>query len=375
MPFLPSPDSDILETLPDPVMVVAARRREDAADRQIAFANAAARELFRLNGQARLLVTAIRHPKVLDAVDESLFEGADREVAYDAVGAQDRHWLVLSRPLGEDAEGARQALVILRDQTDARRSERLRADFLANASHELRTPLASLTGFIETLRGHAKDDPAAREHFLSIMQAQAERMARLIDDLMSLSRIELNEHIAPCGRVDLGVAAADVVGALAPQIAERAVNVDLSPPPGAVVEGDRDQIVQVIQNLVDNALKYSVPGGTVRVEIAPGLTPEAATAPRIEGGARQSLLTPDHDAGERYIAVRVSDAGPGISRQHLPRLSERFYRAPGQKSGERSGTGLGLAIVKHIMNRHRGGLAVESAEGRGAAFTVYFPQT
>jgi two-component system phosphate regulon sensor histidine kinase PhoR len=368
MPSSPQPEPAILEHLPDPVMVVEAGRRESAAERHVTFANAAARELFRLGSEPRPLITLIRHPKVLEAVDASLFDGAEGEVAYDAVGAQDRHWLMLSRPLGEG-----RALVILRDQTDTRRSERLRADFLANASHELRTPLASLTGFIETLRGHAKDDAAAREHFLSIMHAQAERMARLIDDLLSLSRIELNEHIAPSGTVDLAGAAADVISALAPQIAERGVTIDFEPPAGASVEGDRDQIVQVLQNLVDNAVKYTPSGGAVRIEVTPGLTVGEVLAPRSEGAARQSLLTPDHGAASRYVAVRVTDGGPGIARSHLPRLSERFYRAPGQKSGERNGTGLGLAIVKHIMNRHRGGLAVESAEGAGAAFTVYFP--
>ncbi|HEX6860588.1 MAG TPA: ATP-binding protein [Caulobacteraceae bacterium] len=364
----PLADSAILERLPEPVLVVEAGERESAADRRIAFANAAARELFRLGAERPALVSAIRHPKVLEAVEASLLEGAEREVAYDAVGAQDRHWLALTRPLGEG-----RALLMLRDQTDARRSERLRADFLANASHELRTPLASLTGFIETLRGHAKDDPAAREHFLSIMHGQADRMARLIDDLLSLSRIELNEHIPPTGRVDLARATLDVVDALAPQLAERRVAIDFTPPASADVEGDRDQIVQVIQNLVDNAIKYTPPGGTVRLSVEGGLTARDAMAPHSPAAARQSLLTPDHGAG-RFVAVRVTDEGPGIARQHLPRLSERFYRAPGQKSGERNGTGLGLAIVKHIMNRHRGGLAVESAEGQGATFTAYFPQ-
>ena len=360
-----SPDSAILERLPEPVIVVAAAPGE----RRIAFANAAAREIFRLKGEGQPLVTAIRHPQVLEAVEAALFEGAEREVAYEPLGAQERHWAVLSRPLSEG-----KAVVIFRDQTDARRSERLRADFLANASHELRTPLASLTGFIETLRGHAKDDPAARDHFLSIMHVQADRMARLIDDLLSLSRVELNEHIPPAGEVDLASATADVISALAPQIEERQVTIDFSPPASpATVEGDRDQIVQVMQNLVDNAVKYTPPGGTIRIELAAGLTLDAAAAPRVEGAARQSLLTPDRDGAERYVAVRVTDEGPGIARQHLPRLSERFYRAPGQKSGERSGTGLGLAIVKHIMNRHRGGLAVESAEGQGATFTAYFP--
>ena len=367
MPPPSQADAAVLERLPDPVMVVAGRVRGEAGDLRIAFANAAARELFRLRGEGAPLVSAIRHPKVIEAVEASLFDQAEGEAAYDAVGAQDRHWLALTRPLDEG-----RALLILRDQTDARRSERLRADFLANASHELRTPLASLTGFIETLRGHARDDPAARDHFLSIMQAQAERMGRLIADLLALSRIELNEHIPPSGAVDLATAVSDVIGALAPQIAERRAQIDFAPlARAAAIEGDRDQIVQVLQNLIENAVKYTPPGGTVAVEMIAGPL-DAMLAPRLDGGARQSLLTPDHGAG-RYIGVRVADHGPGIARQDKPRLSERFYRAPGQKSGEKAGTGLGLAIVKHIMNRHRGGLAVESAEGRGAAFTAYCP--
>lgn len=366
MPSSPQSDAAILERLPDPVMVVAGEDRNVAASLRIAFANAAARELFRLRGEGAPLVSAIRHPKVLEAVEASLFDDAEGEAAYDAVGAQDRHWLALTRPLGDG-----RALLILRDQTDARRSERLRADFLANASHELRTPLASLAGFIETLRGHAKDDPTARDHFLSIMQVQAERMRRLIADLLALSRIELNEHIPPSGEVDLATAITDVVSALAPQIAEQQARVETPAKGSATVEGDRDQIVQVLQNLVENAVKYTPAGGAVRVELVEG-APEDILAPRLEDGARQSLLTPDHGA-RRYVGVRVTDAGQGIARQHLPRLSERFYRAPGQKSGEKSGTGLGLAIVKHIMNRHRGGLAVESAEGQGTAFTAYFP--
>ena len=366
MPPPSQSDAAVLERLPDPAMVVEGAARGEVAGLRIVFANAAARELFRLRAEGAALISAIRHPKVLEAVEASLFDAADGEAAYDAVGAQDRHWLALTRSLGDG-----RALLILRDQTDVRRSERLRADFLANASHELRTPLASLTGFIETLRGHARDDPAARDHFLSIMHVQAERMARLIADLLALSRIELNEHIPPCGQVDLTTAVSDVISALGPQIAEQQARVAFSPSAPAFVEGDRDQIVQVLQNLIENAVKYTPAGGTVSVEMVSG-APGEIVASRLEEGARQSLLTPD-DGACRYLGVRVADQGPGIARQHLPRLSERFYRAPGQKSGEKAGTGLGLASVKHIMNRHGGGLAVESAEGQGAAFTVYFP--
>jgi two-component system phosphate regulon sensor histidine kinase PhoR len=365
----------ILETLPDPLMVIAAEEADDLTGRRFVFANAAARELFKLQPRGGLLVSAMRNPQVLEAVDESLFGGLRRTADYVSGGAQGREWVAHSAPLGLDARGSRLALLVLSDETDTRRSERTRADFLANASHELRTPLASLSGFIETLRGHAKDDVGARDKFLGIMQAQAERMARLIDDLMSLSRIELNEHIAPLGRVDLVMATIDVLDALGPQAKTKAVAFDpVLPPRGAaVVEGDRDQIVQVIQNLVDNAIKYTPRDGVVRVEIFSGLTAEMAAAPRDPAAARMSLLTPDHAVEERYASFRVTDRGPGMAREHLPRLTERFYRVEGQKSGERSGTGLGLAIVKHIMNRHRGGLCVESVQGEGATFGVYFP--
>lgn len=369
------PFAAILDRLPDPLMVIAAEEADDLTGRRFLFANAAARELFKIQPQGGLLVTAVRNPRVLEAVDEALFGGVEGVAEFETGGTQGRSWLAHARPLRETGGRSRLAVLALRDETDARRSERTRADFLANASHELRTPLASLSGFIETLRGHAKDDPGARDKFLGIMLAQAERMSRLIDDLMSLSRIELNEHIAPLGRVDLAMAAVDVIDALAPQARDKQVAFDPVLPPrgGAVVDGDRDQIIQVIQNLVDNAIKYTPKGGTVRVEIFPGLSAEAAAAPRDPAAARMSLLTPDHDTTERYAALRVTDRGPGLAREHLPRLTERFYRVEGQKSGDRSGTGLGLAIVKHIMNRHRGGLTVESVQGEGATFGVYLP--
>ena len=369
------PFAVILENLPEPLMVIAAEEADDLTGRRFVFANAAARERFRIRESA-LLVTAVRSPQVLEAVDESLFGGVERTVEWTGVGSQGRDWTAHARPLGRDDRGSQLALLVLRDETDVRRSERTRADFLANASHELRTPLASLSGFIETLRGHAKEDPGARDKFLGIMQAQAERMSRLIDDLMSLSRIELNEHIAPAGRVDLAMAAQDVIDALAPQARDKQVSFDAILPPrgSAVVEGDRDQIVQVVQNLVDNAIKYTPRDGVVRVEIFPGLTPATAVAPRDPSAARLSLLTPDHSESESLFAgLRVGDKGPGIAREHLPRLTERFYRVEGQKSGDRSGTGLGLAIVKHIVNRHRGGLHVESTQGEGATFGVYLP--
>jgi two-component system phosphate regulon sensor histidine kinase PhoR len=366
----------IIESLPDPVLVIAARNAENLADRRVIYANVAARDLLRIQGEGTPLVSAIRHPRVLEAVDESLFGAIHGEAAYETGGAQDRFWRVRTQPLAPARDGARLALMVLRDETDSRRNERMRADFLANASHELRTPLASLTGFVETLRGHAKDDPVARERFLGVMAAQAGRMARLIDDLMSLSRIELNEHIAPDGRVDMVVAVLDVIDALTPLAAERGVKLKatLAPRGAAMIVGDRDQILQVAQNLIDNAVKYSPNNGVLEILVAENQSADEAIAPTRPGGARLSLLNPDLVGGERFVVLRVADAGPGIAREYLPRLSERFYRVEGQKSGERLGTGLGLAIVKHITNRHRGGLAIESVEGQGTTFTAYLPR-
>ena len=369
----------LFEALDDPVLVVSGGEADDIADRRVLLANAAARDLLRLPPQGGLLVSALREPAVLEAVDEALFGGVARTTDYDSVGAQTRHWRALIRPLPA-TDGRARALVVLRDETEVRRMELMRVDFLANASHELRTPLASLAGFIETLKGHAREDPKARDRFLDIMAAQAERMSRLVADLLSLSRIELNEHIPPSGRVDLARAAGDVVDAVSVLSADRKVRVVLAEPKtSAPILGDRDEIVQVIQNLVDNAIKYSPPGEVVQVEVRPAVTLDQASAPwsggnRGAGATRLPLVTPDRQPGMRYAAVTVRDHGPGMDREHLPRLTERFYRVEGQKSGgERPGTGLGLSIVKHIVNRHRGGLTVESAPGAGSRFTAYFP--
>ena len=368
----------LFEALADPVFVVSGGEADDIAGRRVLLANAAARELLKIPREGALLVSALREPAVLEAVDEALFGRVARSTDYAGAGARTRHWRALTRPL-PDADGYPLALVVLRDETDVRRTEMMRVDFLANASHELRTPLASLSGFIETLRGHARDDPKARDRFLDIMAAQAERMGRLVADLLSLSRIELNEHIPPAGRVDLARAASDVIDAVSVLSAERKVRVVLQDRAvSAPVHGDRDEIVQVVQNLVDNAIKYSAEGDVVEVVVQPEVTLEHASAPwsggnRGDGATRLPLVTPDRQPGQRYAAVTVRDHGPGMAREHLPRLTERFYRVEGQKSGDRSGTGLGLAIVKHIVNRHGGGLTVESAPGHGTVFTAYFP--
>lgn len=367
---------NVFEALNDPVLIISGGEADDIAGRRIVMANSAARDLLRIPREGALLVSAMRDPGVLEAVDEALFGGVTKKTDYSAGGARARHWRAWVRPL-PSALGESMAILALTDETDVRRMEMMRVDFLANASHELRTPLASLTGFIETLKGHARDDAVARDRFLDIMATQAERMTRLVADLLSLSRIELNEHIPPSGRVDLAKAASDVVDAVSVLSQDRGVVITLESEGGRVnIDGDRDEIIQVIQNLVDNGIKYSPAGQSVEIVIRRDLNIDAAPGPRTDGLTRLPLLTPDREAGMLYAAVTIRDHGPGIAREHLPRLTERFYRVEGQKSGgERPGTGLGLAIVKHIVNRHRGGLTVVSAPGEGAAFSAYFPMS
>jgi two-component system phosphate regulon sensor histidine kinase PhoR len=264
---------------------------------------------------------------------------------------------------------------VFHDQTSAINTDRMRADFLANASHELRTPLASLTLLIETLTGHAKNDPEAQERFLGMMKAQAVRMRELLDDLLSLSKIELNEHVPPSDEVELVALAQAMIEKLSPQAQKRGVIVSLARGAHPVtVIGDRSQLSQVAQNLIDNAIKYSPRGGAVEIDIGAGEDREEAAREagrRWEGASRISLLSPAPDATKRYGFLRVSDSGPGIDRRYLPRLSERFFRVERDETSDQTGTGLGLAIVKHIVNRHRGGFIVESEKGRGSAFAIY----
>jgi two-component system phosphate regulon sensor histidine kinase PhoR len=223
----------------------------------------------------------------------------------------------------------------------------MRSDFVANASHELRTPLASLKGFVETLRGAAKDDPVARERFLAIMQEQADRMAQLIDDLLSLSRIEIRQHVRPEGSVDLLEIATRAAGDLSPKAGSNHIALNIHRPTGpVVVRGERDELYQLVHNLLENAIKYGRLGGKVDVTLA-------AEGPRI--------------------AMAVQDDGIGIAPEHLPRLTERFYRVSAKASRERGGTGLGLAIVKHIVTRHQGDLDIRSEPDKGSIFTVRLP--
>jgi two-component system phosphate regulon sensor histidine kinase PhoR len=343
------------------------------SESRIVGSNAAARRQMHFEERGQFLTSVLRHPDVLEAVQAAVREGATRAVEYETPAQVDRHTRCYVAPVAWGADRA--VMLVFHDQTARISTERMRADFLANASHELRTPLASLTLLIETLAGPARDSSADRDRFLSMMQVQADRMRRLIDDLLSLSRIELDEHVPPSDRADLADVAREMADSLSPVLKERNVTLDVRLPGAPVrVVGERFQLAQVIQNLVDNAVKYSSDGGTVTLEVAASGDREevSSQAGRRWGEAgRIALLTPAAAANRSYAYVRVEDSGPGVSTQFLPRLGERFFRVERELGNERGGTGLGLAIVKHIVNRHRGGLLIESQPGRGSAFAVY----
>jgi two-component system phosphate regulon sensor histidine kinase PhoR len=356
----------ILEAMPDPAVLVEANGR-------IAGANAAARRMLGFATSGLRLSSVLRRPELLDAVDSAARDGAVLAVDYEITAPVEEHFRVFVAPV--TFNGRHAALMSFQDQTTAINTDRMRADFLANASHELRTPLAAMTLLIETLTGHAKDDPVAQQKFLGMMHLQGNRMRLLIDDLLSLSKIELNEHVPPAEQVDLAMIVEDMIETLAPQALERKVQVRFQRPPQPVmVVGDRSQLSQVAQNLIDNAIKYSPPGGAVDVIAGLGDDREEAAVKagrQWEDASRVSLLLPPPAAGRYYAYLRVADSGSGIARRYLPRLSERFFRVERDEGAEQSGTGLGLAIVKHIVNRHRGGFIVESEPGRGSAFAVY----
>jgi two-component system phosphate regulon sensor histidine kinase PhoR len=299
---------------------------------------------------------ALRVPDVLEAIRAVAASRQVRRTEFFQRVPTDRWWEATIAPLvlpGEMPSLDRNlVLLTLRDLTPLRRVEEMRADFVANASHELRTPLASLSGFIETLQGPARNDVASRDRFLAIMKEQATRMARLIDDLLSLSRIEQKAHIHPDHPIDLIAIVHEVADGLSPLAHEREVEINIADQANAlVVSGDRDELIRVFENLIENALKYGAPGK--RVDIT--LTREPAA-----GEARDAI-------------VSVRDYGPGIAPEHLPRLTERFYRVDIGESRAQGGTGLGLALVKHILNRHRGRLLIESTPGAGANFSVRLP--
>jgi two-component system phosphate regulon sensor histidine kinase PhoR len=337
--ILPPLTRMVLDQLPTPVMLL------DGAER-VLFVNQSMREVLGPGLERKKVGQVLRHPDVLAAVGDANVNatGTAANVPMTLPVPVERHFQVhvariqVSPPI---------IALLLHDVTVVRRSEQMRADFVANASHELRTPLAAVSGFIDTLRGHARDDEQAREQFLGIMATETARMRRLIQDLLSLTRIEMNEHVRPDGRIALEGVVRQAAQVLSPLAAEDDVTVAVECSPGLPdVLGDRDELVQLFQNLVHNAIKYGRAGGTVTVTL----------------GERD---------GQVFAAIR--DEGEGIESSAIPRLTERFYRVDVKRSRERGGTGLGLAIVKHIINRHQGRLSIESTKGVGSIFTVHLP--
>jgi two-component system phosphate regulon sensor histidine kinase PhoR len=335
----------VIDGMPDPAIAVDDRG-------QILHANRLAEDQFGARRRRGAhLASIIRDPGLLSAVEEALGSREGSEVELHGRVPVERRLLAALAPLeAESAPGHPALLISFRDLTEQDRLTRMRADFIANASHELRTPLASLKGYVETLQGSAKDDTAARERFLKTMAEQAERMSRLVDDLLSLSRVEMREYLPPTDKVELGAVLAEVAQSLEPLSQQASIELALLPGEAeASVWGDRDELTQVFQNLLQNAIKYGRSGGKVEVRLG------RETGPTL-----------------RY-RVDVIDDGPGIAPQHLPRLTERFYRVSAAASRERGGTGLGLAIVKHILNRHRGELQIASTLGQGSTFSAILP--
>lgn len=354
----------VIESLHDPLFLI-------GTERKVARVNAAARGLFGDRIVGRDLAVTLRQPDVLEAVDAVLNGGASRKVEYSLPVPVERTFEAGVKPFlrKSAADGDRMVILTLHDITAIRRSEQMRADFIANASHELRTPLSSLLGFIETLRGPAREDPEAGERFLSIMNEQATRMSRLVQDLLSLSRIELDEHMPPNERVDVAAGIRTVLDSLELKAGSRGIAFRLVVPERVpAVIGDDDQLTQVFQNLISNAVKYTRENTdvTITVSVTDGVAVGFGSALNVPGSKRPR-------AGSQIVAVAVADQGEGIPRTHLPRLTERFYRVDAARSRALGGTGLGLAIVKHVMNRHRGRLTIESEVGRGSTFTVYLP--
>jgi two-component system phosphate regulon sensor histidine kinase PhoR len=341
--------SAVVAGMPDPAVLL------DRAGRVIHL-NAAAAQLAPALRKNELAQFALRSPEIITALREAIATSEPRRATYLDHVPVDRWMELIITPVpvptlfgGTD----KCMLMTFHDQTPLRRVEEMRADFVANASHELRTPLAALSGFIDTLQGQAKDDPKARERFLGIMHAQATRMARLIDDLLSLSRVELSAHVRPDTLVDIVPIVWQVADGLEPLARERQVVVDIDLPEIPVqIAGDREELLRLFENLIENALKYGASGGKVVV----------------------SLISAVSGEGTPEVRVLVRDFGPGITPEHLPRLTERFYRVDVGDSRAQGGTGLGLSLVKHILNRHRGRLLIESVPKNGATFAACFPQ-
>ncbi len=333
-------ERDLIEAVPMPLVAITHKG-------QIAVMNAQARALLGAGLEGRIYGLAFRQPDLLSAIETVLSGGQGGQIEVARLGSNPDHLHLLT--LTALPQGA---LIAFEDRTLSGKADRMRRDFVANVSHELRTPLTSMMGIVETLRGPARDDLAARDAFLDIMATEGDRMRRLLTELLELSKLEAEEERPPAGRADLLALSHQVAERLAPLAEKHRVEIRVEPQ-GVIPEitAEPDQMVQVLTNLVENAVKYGAPSGSaVRVLLAP------------EQGPRGPVLR-----------LSVIDAGEGIDPRHIPRLTERFYRVDGHRSRAMGGTGLGLAIVKHIIGRHRGRFTIESEKGVGSCFSAIFP--
>jgi two-component system phosphate regulon sensor histidine kinase PhoR len=356
----PAPTHELartLESVPAPLFAL-------NGERVVVAANTAASQLFGGSIAGRNLLGFLRHPPFLEALD-AIEHGEQPEPVElpDSQGRGEPRTLVARLLAVRPPIAGAVLMVLMEDATATERALTLRRDFVANVSHEMKTPIAALLGFIETLMGPAKEDAAVRQRFLGIMRGEAERMNRLVSELLSLSRIEMNEHQPPSGRAALGPILQTVHDSLSMKAAQR--NVEIALPPLVnlpEIPGDPDELLQAVQNLVDNAIKYGGSPSEITV-----------TCRRIDDPVDMRERLTGARGSKAMIALSVTDQGEGIAREHIPRLTERFYRVDAARSRELGGTGLGLAIVKHIVNRHRGSLESQSEPGQGSTFTLYLP--
>ncbi len=310
--------------------------------------NAEARRHFPAAIEGNPIAYSLRFPALLSAV-ELARGGVAQTIELHQTVPTETWYAATVAPLSPGDPGHDGVLVItLQSLTESKRLEALRTDFIANASHELRTPLTSLVGFIDTLLGPAANDKQARERFLGLMRVQAGRMSKLVEDLLSLSRIEMRQHVRPTAEVELGGLLREVSESLQTVAADAGTHLKLElPAEPLIVRGDRDELFEVFENLADNAIKYGAEGGDIEIVLAPASS------------------RPGFDA-----MVTVTDHGPGVAAEHVPRLTERFYRVDAESSRKKKGTGLGLAIVKHIVTRHHGLLTIRSQPGQGTRVEV-----
>jgi two-component system phosphate regulon sensor histidine kinase PhoR len=346
-------------------------------DGRVIHANPLARDLIEMDTLGRPLSVYVRDAGITDRLATALAGYTpDPLMVHREVPTESYISLLFSAvtPV-EDGTGRTIVLVVMNDVTELVLGGQRRADFLANASHELKTPIASMLGYIETLRGHAKNDPEAQERFLGIMAQQAERMQRLIQDLLSLRRIEQDEHNAPTETADLDLSIRAAIESVAPLAEARGVTLKYKKKKRAIVPGHQDETIQICLNLIENATKLSPEGSTVRIVLSrfdqwhPGV-PFADG--RLPDGTTKRAINPAPTSPLPLYTITISDRGPGFSRTHLPRIGERFYRVAGDLSSKEKGTGLGLAIVKHIARRHRAGLYVRSEPGVGTEFCIVY---